>query len=184
MIRYRLPLAVFFVLIAVALPLLNAARFQHSLKSYPIIRVPIEPYDPRDLLYGQYLRLRIMWNLPAGAQQNSCQGKDCCLCLEKIEGSYNPPGHVMACPLPMVTPPDCRHLVKGKSYGSMFDSGLNRFYVDEKIALPLEKIFREKKAAFSLGVVLHPDGNVSAERLYVDGEPLDQYRATHPEISR
>lgn len=184
MIRYRTPAAIFFVLMAVLLPLLNASRFEHSLKNYPVVRVPIEPYDPRDLLYGHYLRLRILWNLPKGNQQTGCYGKNCCLCLEEAERSFNPPARVMACPRPMTTPPNCRHVIKGKSYGSAFESGLDRYYLDEKIALPLERIFREKKGDFSLGVLIHPDGKLSAEQLYIDGMPLDQYRAAHPEISQ
>lgn len=170
------------IVIAVALPLLNAARFEHAVKTYPVIRVPIEPYDPRDLLYGQYLRLRILWNLPKGAQQAGCSGDDCCLCLGAVEGSYNPPARIMSCPPSAATPPGCRHMVKGRVYGTTFDSGLNRYYVDEKIALPLEKIFREKKAGFSLGVVIHPDGKTTAENLYVDGMTLEQYRASRPEL--
>ena len=50
------------VLLAVGAPLLNALHMTQQYKHYPSFRVNIEPYDPRDLFYGHYLRFRTAWN--------------------------------------------------------------------------------------------------------------------------
>ena len=50
------------VLLATGAPLVNAYIMAEKFKNYPSFRVDIEPYDPRDLFYGHYLRFRIDWN--------------------------------------------------------------------------------------------------------------------------
>lgn len=175
MIRCK-EIAVFAALVlAVAGPLLLAGISLHNRTAYPVVKFDIEPYDPRDLLYGHYLRFRIKWNFDPAMKTPQCTGRECCLCVG--EGADNPPVYVANCLPPEQRGPKCVHQIKGKGWATQknFDAGINRYYVDEKLALPLEKLFRDKEENFSLGFSLPPSGKAAVETLYIGGMPLESY---------
>lgn len=164
------------LLLAVGAPLLNALVMNHRQETYPTIRVDIEPHDPRDLLYGRYMTFTTKWNWKDGQAQYACISENCCLCVG--EGDVNPPVSLTSCPAaPETDLPHCRHVLKraGRSFGANFDSGVNRYYVDENIALPLEQLFRSRQEKFSLTLHIAPDGRTSAGELYVGDMPLKEY---------
>lgn len=177
MARYKNGLVIASILLAIAAPLLMAIKSHNDQKTYPVVKVEIEPYDPRDLLYGHYMIFQYKWNLGDTASIKSCQGKDCCLCLE--EGAQDPKATVMACRPDK--PAHCAHMLKGSFYGDRFDIGLNRYYVDETVALPLENLFRNKKERFHVGLSISPNGKAILEKLYVGTRPVNDYVAEHYE---
>lgn len=163
------------LVLAVAGPLLLAGLSLHNRTAYPVVKFDIEPYDPRDLLYGHYLRFRIKWNFTPEQKTPQCTGRECCLCVG--EGTDNPPVYVADCLPPEQRGQTCMHQITGNGWAGQknFDAGIDRYYVDEKLALPLEKLFRDKKESFSLGLSLPPSGTAAVEKLYIGGKPLESY---------
>lgn len=168
------------VLIAVGAPLLNAVRMTEQYKHYPSFRVTIEPYDPRDLFYGHYLRFRTAWNwkdAPPPEERRSRRvgyQKDSCLCV--TDGDENPLVYKVACPPPETKVPECRHVLRGESHGEgSFETGVDRYYLDETAALPLERQFRDGKKKFTLDLYVTPDGGALPGKLYIEDIPLENY---------
>jgi len=185
--KYRTPLILFSILLAVALPLVNAMGAHKARSSWPVVKFLIEPYDPRDLLYGHYLRFQITWNWKKGMGEPACQGENCCLCVGS--GDYNPEVFATNCPPKGENLPSCTHIIKGSYYGGYvaegdplahnFTTGIDRYYVDENQALPLERLFTHKKEEFAVGLSLSPSGKPAIERLYVAGKTISDYIAAH-----
>jgi uncharacterized membrane-anchored protein len=177
MARYKTFFVVASIVLALAGPLLMAVKAHQEQRAYPVVRVEIEPYDPRDLLYGHYMTFAFNWNWgKEKPDSKSCQGAHCCLCLG--EGSEDPKASVIAC-VPE-KPAQCAHVLKGAYYGdTIFHIGVDRYYVDENIALPLEDLFRNKKETFHVGLSISPEGKAILEKLYVSGKPVNQYVDEH-----
>lgn len=178
MSRYKTILVIVSILLAVSAPLLMAIKSYQAQKSYPVVKIEIEPYDPRDLLYGHYMTYAYKWNWNKDQPDaKTCQGANCCLCLG--EEAQDPKASVMACPSDK--PQQCTHVLKGTFYGDRFDIGLNRYYVDENIALPLENLFRNKKETFHVGLSISPKGKPLVQKLYVRGQVVNEYVMQHYE---
>ena len=168
------------VLLAVGAPLLNAVRMTEQYKHYPSFRVNIEPYDPRDLFYGHYLTFRTAWNWKDAPPQDARRGrggryqKNSCLCV--TDGDKNPLVYKVACPPQETNVAECRHILRGESYGEWsFESGVNRYYLDETAALPLERQFRDGKKKFTLDLYVTPGGRALPGKLYIENIPLENY---------
>jgi uncharacterized membrane-anchored protein len=173
MSRYSLVYVSLFV--AVFLPLLMVAKAQMDFAKSDVIRVDIEPYDPRDLLYGQYMQFKINWNWKNVEEAASVctDHKNCCLCIS--DGVDNPFVNVMNCE-ESEKDLSCKHSIQGKSYGSnQFDAGINRFYVDERFALPLEQVFQSGKEKFRVGLFVRDGQKPILEKLYVGNGSLEEY---------
>ncbi len=175
------------ILLAIGAPLANALRMADQFKDYPSVRVDIEPYDPRDLLYGQYLRFRPVWNWNKDVQPDKnariCNGKECCLCVG--EGEVNPSVSLAVCPPKGESLATCRYTLRGQSWNNdHFENGLGRYFVDETVAKPLEDMFVRDKKKFSLDVHITPSGKTMPGELYIEGVPyrdfLDRQKAATP----
>lgn len=179
------------VLLAVGLPLLNAHRYQADLASYPVVRFEIEPYDPRDLLYGHYLQFRIRWNWDEDSKAlppERANARDICLCIG--QGEIDPPVHAVECAALRQKEKICAHSLRGGNYyanpsadeGGVQDytSPFNRYYVDERYALALERVFRDGKEKFHIGLSMRGNGKAAVENLYVGGTPLSEYVRANP----
>ena len=177
MSRHKSLLVILSIALAVIAPLLMAIKAKSDISSYPVVKVEIEPYDPRDLMYGHYMQFRIKWNWKKDI--GSCSGGACCLCVG--EGDNNPEVSLTSCPAAKADKPaQCAHVLEGGHYGfsnstSNFDIGINRYYVDEALALPLEDLFRNKKDAFQVGLSISPTGKAVLEKMYVSGKTVNEY---------
>jgi uncharacterized membrane-anchored protein len=172
-------LAILSIILAVAAPLLMAVKAQHDQKAYPVVKIEIEPYDPRDMFYGHYMMYQFKWNWKDGkANEDTCKGEACCLCVGA--GAVDPEVSMAVCTPDK--PKACAHMLKGSYYGGdRFDIGINRYYVDEKIALPLENLFRNEKERFRVGLSISPSGKTILEKLYVGDRAVNDYVADHYE---
>lgn len=187
MLKYKYPLVIASIVLAVAMPLFGAFKAHKEMRSYPVVKFDIEPYDPRDLLYGHYMTFQINWNWKQNAGKSACEGQDCCLCVG--DGDVNPEVSVSQCPKKGETLPACKYIIPGGSYPGFapegetadptFDADINRFYVDERFALPLENLFRDQKEKFSIGLGMKSHGKPVVEKLYVGGKSLTEYAAEH-----
>lgn len=192
MLRYKNILVIASVLLAVLAPLTIAMKAEMDFKNAEIIKVEIEPYDPRHPLYGHYLQFRVKWDWKGGkANQEVCTASQssmpfdagCCLCVEG--DAENPKASLAKCDN---VPKQCKYVVPSKNYygGEDFPIGIDQFFVDERFAMPLENLFRAKKEKFTVGLAMRKRGNPLLEKLYVGGLELSDYIAKHggsiPEI--
>jgi len=153
-----------FIALAVALPALtlalSIADAEDNLAGGESYRLPVEGYDPRDLLRGRYLRYRV--KLDAAPPLDDCTGSACCLCL-----SQDGPPRVASCELAR-TQCDAampqRHL-----------KDLRRYYIPEGQARQLERRFidaaRDDEA--DIVVTVGADGKPYVEHLELRGERIE-----------
>lgn len=142
--------ALFFPL--VALVLMTAFR-SAGLRSGNEITLPIQGYDPRDLLSGHYLRYRVDYGVT-----NICasEGAETYVCLDtRLASPYRPES--------------CEIFIKGFCNHGVFEAGIERFYVPESDASRLEKDVQSKSA--SILVTVSSSGSAQIKSLLIDGIP-------------
>jgi uncharacterized membrane-anchored protein len=93
------------------------------------VRLAIEGYDPRDLLSGHYVRIRLAAEREAANLLGSATGKHerVQFCLEEREG-----GQLHASRLRDGS--DCKPFLTGERRAGSVSFGVDRFYVDERLA--------------------------------------------------
>jgi uncharacterized membrane-anchored protein len=129
----------------------------YKLSSGKKFTVPIEAYDPRDLLSGHFLRFKISFEDkdPCYSPQAS-DSLDHYYCLST--GKF-----ITSNDLPI-----CEAWLAGTCESGSFQTGLDRFYVPENDAKFLEDMLRGKKASLVLSV--DPQGKAMIDDLLIDGE--------------
>lgn len=158
-------------LIAVLVPVLGiavlAARAEVAVRNGPVWTIPIEGYDPRDLLHGQYLeyRYRLRWQdgdtcgtTPFGPREPMA---GCCLCLTRDAADGFDP---------WVRQVQCDEATRCE--GVLHSDSLlppQRFFVPEDRGLDLERALREHAAAIELTV--SPAGEAAVRELLLDRRP-------------
>ncbi len=148
-----------FLAVALALPLvmLAAMALNHQWRRDHGRQVvlPIQGFDPRDLLAGHYLRYRIDYGIePCQAQRNL---PDASICLQP-ERRFSAGD----------TPSDCTVYIRGQCRHGRFEAGIERFYIPEAKASELEALARKKRATLRLSVTA--DGQASIRELLIDGK--------------
>lgn len=178
MMNYKSAAIAASIFLAVSIPVITAVKSYNAVLSAPVIKVEIEPYDPRDLMYGHYLNFRIKWNWKNGkADAKECEGGKCYLCVG--EGHDNPQVSLQPEKPDDNSEKNCAYVLEGQYYGGdTFDIGISRYYLDEDFALPLEKLFRDKKEDFFIGLVMASSRPVQ-EELYVGDLSLLEYIEKH-----
>lgn len=130
----------------------NESRLRHA----DHWRLPIEGYDPRDLLRGHYIRFRYAWRTTGDPRL--CTREECTLCLtggeHGVMARYAAPDSqcagkvdVVASNISIVQPFDRRH--------TRFSA---RIFVSEVSAPRIEKMLREQKV--ELVALLTPEGRL------------------------
>ena len=157
---YRLWLSALLPLLGI---LAMVGRAEWTVRTGDLWQVPIEGYDPRDLLSGHYLIFRFGFEKDRPPNCSPGRGFACCVCLTKgSQGGQIPDvSWVEECSKP---PQSCDSWVPAESLDS-----LHRFYVPEGEGLRLEKEVREKRA--SIGLAVRKDGGAAIQELYLDGKP-------------
>jgi uncharacterized membrane-anchored protein len=140
-------------LLAVLVPLLGLAalvgRAEYATRNGPVWKIPIEGFDPRDLLHGQYLqyryRLRWLGTDTCGAQPYGGHelAPGCCLCL---------------------TRDTCEGMLRAETMQPP-----QRYFVPEDRAQALESALRAHEAAIELAV--SPSGEPAVRELLLDRRP-------------
>lgn len=149
--------------VAVLLPVLVLAasivRSEIYLGDQRSFRLPVEGYDPRDLLRGRYLRYRVKRDAPP---LEACEGDDCCLCL-----STSQPPRAATC-----------HTARAQCEGALPErhlDGLRRYYVPEARARQLERRFIDAAAEGRAHIVmtLDSEGRPHVRYLELRGQRID-----------
>lgn len=140
----RLHLAVALCLVGVAA---LVVRGEVMVRSGRVVTLPVAGADPRDLLSGHYLALRL-------DTDGGCDEEPCGACWDGTTLRGHPEGRREACPL-YVAP----------------ESVSLRFYVPEDKAPHLEEMLRERHRR-ELEATLTPQGRLLPRVLLLDGEPV------------
>lgn len=182
--RTRL-LLVFFLALAAGAPAGLAMKAEYDLVRAPIFRIPIQGYDPRDLLRGHYLvfQYRWQWADPAPSLTSAGVAQLCihngvpdpaagplvslhtvhtpaAACAALLSGFYQPGGNIPA-----------RFIPGAKDKASPPPP---RFYVNENDALRLEDIQRANKHRMSMEIAV-VNGEVRPQRLFIDDIPAEDF---------
>ena len=154
--RSAVILAVFFPL--VALGALTAYKHHLFTQGREVI-LPIQGYDPRDLISGHYLIYTIDYGvrkLCAGAPKEKKEGF---LCLSDRSFAYEKPN---SCPL----------LIEGTCKGQRFEAGIERYFTSKENALLLEKIIEKEKISVLISV--NSGGKALVKDLLISDRPWKQ----------
>ncbi len=123
------------------------------------ITLPIEGFDPRDLLSGHYLIYRIDYGV---SDQHHCPTSDitASICLAPERRIY--PSDEL--------PETCTRFIRGNCDSrARFISGLERFYIPEQYAKSLDKKIRNKRGKLVISV--DQSGNAGVIDLLIDDRP-------------
>ena len=183
---------IFFVLaFAAALyyPVRKVLAFERPAVPPTELRFRVRGYDPRDLARGHYLRLDTFVEIKlteaeCERQKNILRGCDKAFAV--LETGKD--GLTAAKSLTTVAPEGKPFVTirkfwfgEGEKEKEMFLSfalPFDRYYINEKLAKPAEKLLREaassKKPAV-LVVAVYADGNYAVKNLLIDGKPLREH---------
>lgn len=114
------------LLIALVLPIIGWSGLilynQFNVETGKQITLPIEPYDPRDLLAGHYMQYQIDYGVPdICSGVNDMKIRDAYICLDPKYFSYD-------------KLPNCHTLIHGRCEGDRFMAGIERFYIPESLS--------------------------------------------------
>lgn len=130
--------------------------------------IPVEGYDPRDLIRGQHVRFRYGWEVRGAGQL--CRGRACDLCLSR-EGD-----RVVAQIAPLSA--QCRYRVDLAQSGITVSQAFrdtpvfnSRIFVSESSAPEMERQLRE--GPMEVVATLTPDGRLVNRRLVRAGTAGD-----------
>ncbi|MEO5326759.1 MAG: GDYXXLXY domain-containing protein [Magnetococcus sp. THC-1_WYH] len=137
------------------------------------VRLPIEGFDPRDLLAGHYLTYRINYGVAVCSNSRPKTIPD------------NPgeiPAHVCLTPLSFKfgnnRDPECHITIRGTCRGQQFLAGIERFYIPESYAHPLDAAVRNKSGEILLSVT--DSGTASVKGLLIGGRPWQEAVTPEP----
>jgi GDYXXLXY protein len=159
-------------LLAVLVPVLGLAvlvgRAEYAGSHGRVWTIPIEGYDPRDLLHGQYLqyRYRLRWQGPASCGATVYGGNEpvpgCCLCLTRdTADGYDPFVRQVSC-----------EEATGSCQASLHSETVVpplRYFLPEDRAQDVEAALRTHDAAVELTVT--PQGEPAVRELLLDRRP-------------
>lgn len=144
--------------LAIALPILlltaNASWHFYKLGQGVEIRLPIQGFDPRDLLAGHYLIYQIDYGLGdfcTSTDSTKRQRQTICLQPKQSEASA-----------------DCAIPLEGFCSNEGFKAGIERFYIPEQYASALDQAIRGQKGEI---VLMIKNGKASVKDLLIEGKP-------------
>jgi GDYXXLXY protein len=129
--------------------------------------LPIQGYDPRDLLYGRYVNVRVHADL-----LNNIKGQCGCIrpsaSVEKV--GYRNAISYLSCVEAKQS--GCIAIIDGSNPRHI--KGLSepvRMYVEETVAINLDTILRQQPQRLEIEATLNTDG-FQFHGLYLDGKPI------------
>ncbi len=132
------------------------------------IVLPIEGFDPRDLLSGHYLTYRV--NYGVDGQCSTTANSEASVCLQPDKKLYTP----------QAVPASCQLFIRGicDSGGLFRVPSVERFYIPEQYAVALDQKVRNRQGSLVLSV--DSRGNASIRDLLIDGKPWKSAMETSP----
>lgn len=158
------------VWLALALPLLvivlAIARAELFLRGAQQFSLPIQGYDPRDLLQGRYLQFRLALDREHGLEREAC-GSDtqaCCWCLTHVPGQESARAELAMCTTARA---QCSGALPLTAAERPF-----RFYVPEAQAPAMERALGEARLTHQAFAVfaIDPSGEARVSELSLAGK--------------
>lgn len=153
------------VWLALVLPLLAIsvaiARAELFLRRAQEVSLPIQGYDPRDLLHGHYIQFQLAVQTTQNAEQ--CARAACCLCLTNTH-AQQASTQVLSCTQ--------AHAQCAAALPLQAAQRSWRFYVAEAQAREIERALRDAHAvgrAFAV-LAVQPSGEARVRELRLDGQ--------------
>lgn len=132
------------------------------------ITLPIDGFDPRDLLAGHYLLYQVRYDVPVCPGSYSLESVPATLCL-------NPQRFTLGAP----PPESCPLFLRGHCEYGRFKTGLERFYIPKERARALEDAVRGRKGEITVAV--SPNGEAVVKDLLIDGVNWQSANLPKPE---
>ena len=161
------------LMIALAIPIVALVALatakgvaQHSGNT---ILIPIEGYDPRDLLSGHYLTYRLSFaaSIHCGDDERS---EVIYVCLVQTDNDDVTAETVSS---PNSEYDHCDVTLKGTCEVGRFTAGLERFYIPESYSAALDRAVRNRRG--KLLVSVGSDGDAAIKDLLIDDIPWKQF---------
>lgn len=126
------------------------------------VKLPIEGYDPRDLLRGHYVRFRLTAEREAEGFRADRGEERFCLVERKGLWHVDPATHAR----------NCRVTLRGKTANGRVSFGIDRFYVDERRT---DEVLRLPPGEDTYLVAhLDADGGIHPKELVVAGKAFSE----------
>ncbi len=138
-------------------------------KTGMVVTLPIEGFDPRDLLSGHYLRYRVDYGMDV-----KCKSREkLTACLRPAEDGMWRAWQF----IPQVEAPPCDVFLQGECKHGRFDAGIERYYFPEKYTRELAVV----PPASTIDVAITEKGKGIVKAMHVGGKPVvewarEQYR--------
>ena len=146
--KYLLIAAVVFPIVCLfALMLTKQLRLSQGSE----VILPIEGFDPRDLLSGHYLAYRINYGASPDCSRERSGGAELYACLYQATGTEElyRARFVSENDLSDI---ECSLFIKGRCENGRFAAGVEKFYIPEQNAVALDKAVRAGKGKIVLQV--------------------------------
>lgn len=148
-------------------------------------KIQIKGYDPRDLIYGHFLRFRYDWNIIPNPYTSSDHHNNdqTCLCVNRADNSYdNPTVYRTDCKTPKNR--HCTSVMKvyphGNNYSLNRDEASEKYFIPEENSAAIDRLLRRDEDTFSIELMAHKDKSVSVRKLYVNDVPLNEHLRNMP----
>lgn len=131
--------------------------------------IPIDGYDPRDILSGHYLIYRLGFN---HREHCNYDRNPVYLCLNPDPSGDELHDREISYLAPFPSE-DCKAVLKGRCENGRFLAGIERFYIPEEYAGNLDRVVRSGKG--KIVVAIDQRGNAAIKDLLINDEPWKDY---------
>lgn len=122
--------------------------------------LPIEGYDPRDLLSGHYLIYQVKYGLKKTCPKSSSkERRKAYICLDKENRFFH---------FKRPSSSRCSLFIKGECHHGRFKAGIERFFIPQAQSSKLDKLVRGGKGSLVLSVTA--EGHASIKNLLIEGK--------------
>jgi uncharacterized membrane-anchored protein len=150
------------LLIPIMFLLAHTLHKHYQSVSGTVVTLPIEGFDPRDLLSGHYLQYQVVYETV-----NSCYDIEdranvfqrVALCLEPKRKLY----------VSRDLPESCSLYLRGQCQSGRFKAGIEHFFIPDDHAAELDTKVRNKSG--SIRVSVNANGEALVKELLIDGKP-------------
>jgi uncharacterized membrane-anchored protein len=126
------------------------------------LELPIQGYDPRDLISGHYLVYTIDYGIEKPCEAAVPLPRADQTAVNKAMANREPE-------LKLCLRDSCSVWIRGRCEGTRFVAGIERFFIPEEHARQIETLIQGKPS--SLVVSIGPDGRAAIVDLKIDGQP-------------
>lgn len=133
-----------------------------------IVQLPVEGYDPRDLLRGHYIRYRLSQGSASCPTSDAPTYADYCACTQPSYENRREIYWIGAC---AAKPSGCDIYLRGECSSGRFTAGVEEYFIPEEFAPVLQTI----PPGSSIVLALDNSGKAHVVSLLVGDTPIEAY---------